>query len=351
MESILITGGCGYIGSHTSLTFLQNNYKIIILDSNINSSSFVIDQLKKLGIKENFDFEEKITFYKGDIRDKSLVRKIFADANNNNEVIRSVIHFAGLKSVAESVINPILYWDNNFIGALNLFSVMEEYKCRSIVFSSSATIYGKNNGELLNENYFLLPSNPYGETKLSIEKLLSNLFVSSKKEWRIANLRYFNPIGAHPSGMIGENPIQIPNNLFPYICKVAAGKLNKLNIFGSDWPTRDGTCIRDYIHVMDLAEAHYSAFNFLNNKDPQIINLNIGTGLGTSVLELVNIFMKINNCDVPYVFEKRRHGDVPFLIANNKLAISKLNWTPKKSLSEMCKDGWEWQKRNPYGYS
>ena len=350
MKTILVTGGCGFIGSHTCLTLLQNNYKVIIIDSNHNSSPFVIERILKIGKLEKKDFLENLKFYKGDIRDKNLLKKVFSDVHNGGEYISSVIHFAGLKSVEESVINPLLYWNNNLIGSLTLFSVMEEYQCRSIVFSSSATIYEKNDGQLLNENFDLMPANPYGETKLTIEKVLSNLFQSFKK-WNIANLRYFNPIGAHPSGLIGENPLNVPNNLFPYICKVASGEYPVLKIFGNDWPTRDGTCIRDYIHVMDLAEAHYKAILFLENNRNQLINLNIGTGKGSTVMELVNTFMKVNKCNIPFTFESRRNGDITSLVADNKLVKDKLKWLPQRNISEMCRDGWNWQKNNPKGFN
>ena len=350
MKTILVTGGCGFIGSHTCLTLLQNNYKVIIIDSNQNSSPFVIERILEIGKLEKKEFLENLIFYKGDIRDKNLLKKVFSDVYRRGECISSVIHFAGLKSVEESLINPLLYWNNNLVGSLILFSVMEEYQCRSIVFSSSATIYKKNDGQLLNENFDLMPSNPYGETKLTIEKVLSNLIQSFEK-WKIVNLRYFNPIGAHPSGLIGENPLNVPNNLFPYICKVATGEYSELKIFGNDWPTSDGTCIRDYIHVMDLAEAHYKAILFLENNSSQMINLNVGTGKGTTVMELVNTFMKVNKCKIPFIFESRRNGDITSLVADNTLVKEKLNWLPQNDLSEMCRDGWNWQKNNPNGFN
>tara|TARA_B100000212_G_scaffold262660_1_gene202401 strand:- start:1704 stop:2774 length:1071 start_codon:yes stop_codon:yes gene_type:complete len=349
MNSILLTGGCGFIGSHTCICLLEKGYNIIIVDSNVNSSPNSLDAIKKIFFLKEIDIENKLTFYKGDIRDHKFLRDVFKSAIDCNRPINSVVHFAGLKSVKESVIHPILYWENNLIGSINLFRIMEEFKCKNIVFSSSATVYGINNLDLLEENMQLKPANPYGETKLAIEKVLENLFHSKKREWRIANLRYFNPIGAHSSGLLGENPLNVPDNLFPFICKVASGNLEKLSIFGNDWETKDGTCIRDFIHVMDLAEAHSAALDFIFQEDPKFINLNIGTGLGTSVLKLLKTFIKVNKCDVPFKFCQRREGDVPILIANNKLALSKLTWKPTRNIVDMCKDGWNWQKLNPNG--
>ena len=228
---------------------------------------------------------------------------------------------------------------------------MEQNKCRTIVFSSSATIYGSNGASPLSEDLDLKPLNPYGRTKEAVERILHDVFISSRSKWRIANLRYFNPIGSHPSGNLGEDPMKIPTNLFPYICQVAVGRHNQLRIFGKDWPTPDGTAIRDYIHVMDVADAHYVALEFLFENQPQIFNLNIGTGRGTSVLELVQTFERVNGCKVPYVFADRRHGEEPITFARNELAYSKLNWLPKRNLEDMCRDGWKWQKLNPNGYA
>ena len=257
---------------------------------------------------------------------------------------------AGLKSVEESIRKPLLYWDNNVIGTMNLLKIMKKFDCKTIVFSSSATIYGVVSSDPIDEKCKINPNNPYGHTKAAIEFMLKGIFESSKDKWRIANLRYFNPIGAHDSSLIGENPSDDPNNLFPIICNVAQGKYEELKIFGNDWPTLDGTCVRDYIHVMDLAEAHTSALDFLLSNKSQLIDLNIGTGIGTSVLELVEKFSKVNNCSVRFSFSGRRQGDAPVVIANNNKAISVLNWKPKRNLEEMCKNGWEWKKNNPLGY-
>ena len=350
MQSILITGGCGFIGSHACISFLNKGYNLYIIDSNRNSSSAVLDKICEIGLLSNNNYSKRLNFIKGDIRNEELVNFAFLEAKKNNEPIAAVIHFAGLKSVKESVFEPLLYWENNVWGTITLLKVMKKFSCFNIVFSSSATVYGDKNLESLKENLLPTPANPYGETKLVVEKILSNLHKSSENCWRIANLRYFNPIGAHESGMIGENSLNVPDNLFPYICKVAEGSLKKLNIYGNDWPTPDGTCIRDFIHVMDLADAHLSTLEFLLENRPQIKNINIGTGKGTSVLELVNTFISINDCKLEYTFSKRRSGDVPILVADNKLALSTLNWEPKRDLKQMCKDGWRWQKLNPNGY-
>ena len=350
MKSLLITGGCGFIGSHTCVTLLKQGFNITVLDSNINSNPLSIEKILEIGALENKDFSSKLSFVQGDIRDFNLLETIFLKANKNKTPIEAVLHFAGLKSVEESVMNPILYWDNNLNGSLTLFQVMQKYNCVKIVFSSSATLYGDTTYKLIPEKAELKPCNPYGKTKLAVEELLKEIFISSGKTWKIANLRYFNPIGAHESGLIGENPLNIPNNLFPYICGVATGRFKNLNIYGDDWCTDDGTCIRDYIHVMDLAEAHAAALHYLLKNDPIVLDLNIGTGKGTSVLELVNTFMKVNKCQIPFLFTERRAGDVPILVADNSLAMNTIDWSPKRNLEEMCLDGWRWQIHNPNGF-
>ncbi len=348
MKNILITGGTGYIGSHTCIPLLERNYKLTIVDSNINSSPRSIERLKNL--LKNRSFENKISFIKGDIRNGLFLKKIFKKAFLDNNPIEGVIHFAGLKSVSESFANPLIYWENNVLGSIRLLEIMKEYDCKKIVFSSSASIYGNQSIQPILENSSIKPISPYAYTKASIEYLLNSIHSSFSESWSIANLRYFNPIGAHPSGLIGENPLNIPSNIFPLICRVAKGSLNELKIYGNDWPTPDGTCLRDYIHVMDLAEAHRAALDFLFRSKPQIINLNIGTGIGTSVLELVNKFIEVNKCSIPYRFSDRRLGDLPKVIANNEKAILTLDWKPKRNLNDMCKDGWRWQSLNPNGY-
>ena len=345
--SILVTGGAGFIGSHTCLSLLKKGYNIAVIDSFINSNILSLNRVKEL-LSDNNSIQFNII--KGDIRDKKLLDEIFLNYKIDKKPITSVIHFAGLKSVKESVINPLKYWDVNVNGAINLILKMKEYDCHNIVFSSSATIYGKSNQSRISEDNPIKPTNPYGQTKATIEQIFHDLFSSKKYPWRIANLRYFNPIGAHESGLIGESPLGTPNNIFPFLTKVAHGNLEKLNIFGDDWPTKDGTGIRDYIHVMDLAEGHIAALEYLLSNKSQIINLNLGTGLGTSVLELVHTFEKINNVKINYEFVPRREGDVANVVADNKLAKSILNWQPKRSLEDMCLDGWNWQCLNPKGY-
>tara|TARA_B100000886_G_C20419560_1_gene490873 strand:- start:175 stop:1227 length:1053 start_codon:yes stop_codon:yes gene_type:complete len=350
MKTLLVTGGCGFIGSHTCLSLLEKNFNVIVVDSNINSKKIALDRIIDIGNLENKKYANRLSFIKGDIRDYSILDSIFSNATLNEKPIEGVIHFAGLKAVEESVKDPLLYWDNNLCGSINLFKVMQKYKCLNIVFSSSATLYGNSSKKLIPENEILVPCNTYGNTKLGIENILKELFVSSDGNWKIANLRYFNPIGAHPSGLIGENPSNLPNNLFPFICKVASGEIKELRIYGNDWDTPDGTCIRDFIHVMDLADAHIEAINYLFANTPEVLNLNIGTGLGTSVLDLVKTFTEVNQVDIPFVFTNRRKGDAKMVVADNKLAIKKLNWLPIRNLKDMCLDGWRWQKNNQDGF-
>ena len=265
--------------------------------------------------------------------------------------ITSVIHFAGLKSVKESNLKPLEYWDVNVSGSINLLKIMDKYNCRNIVFSSSATIYGSNKEQnSFKEDSNINPINTYGETKASVEKILNYLHFSNPEKWNIACLRYFNPIGAHPSGLIGESPLEEPENLFPYICQVASGKRKILKIFGNDWPTKDGTCIRDFIHVMDLVDAHICALENLYKGKNKLINLNIGTGKGTSVLELISTFEEVNKIKIPFIIQGRRDGDSAYVVADNSLSQEILNWQTKRSLLDMCRDGWNWQKKNPLGY-
>ena len=349
MRTILITGGTGFIGSHTCLSLLESKFKVVVVDSNVNSSKTCLESIKKILQQKNLS-EENIFFIKGDIRDETFLKNVFIKALNNGFPIEGVIHFAGLKSVEESMSNPLLYWDNNVVGTINLLKVMEIFKCKTIVFSSSATIYGNPKTSPIKETFEIKPLNPYGITKAFIENILECISKTYNKNWKIINLRYFNPIGAHESGIIGEEPLNKPNNLFPYICLVANGTYKKLNIFGNDWPTLDGTGVRDYIHVMDLADAHKCAIDYLFNRDSLMLSLNVGTGVGTSVLNLVETFQEVNKCEIPYEFCNRRPGDVPTLVADNKKAISILNWYPKRSIRDMCKDGWNWRYLNPKGY-
>ena len=343
MQTILVTGGTGYIGSHTSVELISKGYNVCIVDSLINSSEKIILDIKKiLKLKKKTYDTGKLYFRKGDLRNKKFLFDVFSEFKNMGNNISAVIHFAGLKSVEESLNYPLKYWDSNVNSTVSLLEIMNEFDCNSIVFSSSATIYKPNEDIKLTEDCLKGPINPYGKTKLTIEKILEDVFISNPKKWKIGNLRYFNPVGAHDSGIIGENPQNKPTNLFPILLDVAKNKNKELYIFGNDWPTKDGTCIRDYIHVMDLADAHLNALDFLQNNNPQIISLNIGTGNGTTVLEIVEKFMEVNNILVPYKFKGRRKGDASSVVADNSLAIETLKWKPKRNIVDMCFDSWKW---------
>ena len=334
----LVTGGSGFIGSHTCVEMLNAGREIVVVDNYCNSNPEALVRVRELTGK---DFKQ----YDVDVRDREGLRRIFTENN-----IDSVIHFAGLKAVGESVQMPIEYFDNNLISTLVLLEVMREFGCKRLVFSSSATVYGAGNQPPLTEEMPLgSPPNPYGRTKSMIEDILRDLCVADK-EFSAVLLRYFNPIGAHPSGRIGENPNGIPNNIMPYITQVAVGRLPKLSIFGNDYDTPDGTCLRDYIHVVDLARGHLCAVDYaMNHVGAQAINL--GTGEGYSVLDLVNTFMKVNNVDVPYVIAARRDGDLPAVYSSPVKAKELLNWETEYGLEEMCRDSWNWQKNNPNGYN
>ena len=350
MRSILITGGAGYIGSHTCYLLLESGYEIYIIDSLINSDKKSLERVLQINPLKKEIFKNKLHLFVGDIRDKELLRTIFTKAKINSKPIGGVIHFAGLKAVNDSINNPLIYWENNVQGSITLLKVMAENQCRKIIFSSSATIYGNNNQLKIDENNSLKALNPYGETKIAIENLLRNIYDSSPNKWGIINLRYFNPIGAHESGLIGENPLGTPNNIFPIINLVAQGKNEKLAIYGNDWETHDGTGVRDFIHVCDCAEGHIRALEFLNKQKTTLINLNIGTGKGYSVLDLIKTFEKVNKVSIPYFFAKRREGDCGSVIADNSLAKKILKWEPSLTLEQMCLDGWKWTKINPNGF-
>ncbi len=350
MTKILVTGGAGFIGSHTCVALLENGYEIIVLDSFANSQAKSLTRVIDMFNPKTEDKNIPIQIIRGDIRDDKILDKLFSESLQINNPITAVIHFAGLKSVEQSVFNPLLYWDVNVNGSIRLLKAMTKYNCSTIVFSSSATIYGLSNQKILVEDTEIKPINPYGHTKAVIEQLLENIYESSPDNWRIANLRYFNPIGAHSSGLIGENPVGKPNNIFPYITQVASGKLDKVNIFGNDWPTIDGTGVRDYIHIMDLAEGHIAALENLLCDKSKIININLGTGLGTSVFELINIFERVNSVKIPYHIVNRRKGDLASIIADNSLALTYLDWSPKRDIEQMCIDGWKWQLLNPKGF-
>ena len=342
MKTILVTGGTGFIGSHTSLVLLEMGYELFIVDSLVNSDEDVIQKINNISKQTN----DKLHFYKGDLRDKNFLKKVFNEAFKMLKPIEAVIHFAGLKAVGESVSEPIKYWSNNVYGTINLLELMKDFNCNTLIFSSSATVYGLSDNNKLSEDSKIEPINPYGSTKNAIENFLRDCYKSENDKWKIINLRYFNPIGAHPSGLIGENPKGVPNNIFPLINKVALGQISHLNVFGNDWDTLDGTGVRDYIHVMDLAEGHVKALEYLFENNSLIMNLNLGTGKGTSVLELINVFKRVNNVEVPMVFAERRKGDFANVIADNTKAKKVLNWFPNRDLEQMCRDGWSWHSKN-----
>ncbi len=329
---ILVTGGTGFIGSHTCVELLNSGYDVVIIDNLSNSKREVADYIEKITNKS-------VTFYEGDVCDKEILRKIFKENK-----IDAVIHFAGYKAVGESVLKPLMYYRNNILSTLSLLEVMNEFNVKKIAFSSSATVYGKPKSLPIKEDFPLSTTNPYGTTKLIIEGILKDLY-NSDNEWSIAILRYFNPIGAHKSGLIGENPNGIPNNLMPYIIKVATGELDCLGIFGNDYDTHDGTGVRDYIHVTDLAKGHVKAIEkILNDKGCDCYNL--GTGNGYSVLDLVNTFMKVNNVRVKYEIKKRRPGDIDSCYADPSYAYEKLGWRAEKDINEMCLDAYNFVKKS-----
>ena len=346
MKNILVTGGAGYIGSMTILELLQKGYKVTSVDSYINSSSITYKRIKNILKNFSIDYKKNFNYFEGDVRDFKFLENIFIKNITNKNPFDGVIHFAGLKALRDSLNNPIEYWSSNVEGTINLIKVMNKFNCKKFIFSSSASIYEPFENKLLNENSNINPNNTYANTKNTIEVFLKDLYKSSSNEWSIINFRYFNPIGAHDSGMIGENPIGIPNNIFPLINKVALGQLDKIQIFGNDWKTPDGTCIRDYIHVMDLSSGHILGLEHLFNKGPQILTLNLGTGKGHSVLDLIKMFEKFNKVKIPYVFTERRPGDASCTIADNSLTKKILRWEPRRDLKEMCKDGWKWYRIN-----
>lgn len=334
--TVLVTGGAGYIGSHTVIELLNSGNEVVIVDNFYNSQPEVLKRIKELSGKE-------FKFYEADVLNKEDLTKIFEENK-----IDSVIHFAGYKAVGESVEKPLEYYHNNLTSTFILCEVMRAFGVKNLVFSSSATVYGLNNVSPLKENLPLSTTNPYGTTKLMIEQILNDLW-NSDKEWSIALLRYFNPIGAHESGRIGENPNGIPNNLMPYITQVAVGKREKLSIFGNDYDTVDGTGVRDYIHVVDLAKGHIKALE-KHSKINKIEAYNLGAGKGYSVLQLVEAFKKANGVEIPYVIVDRRVGDVATCYADSTKAKEQLGWKAEKTIEDMCKDSWKWQSNNPNGY-
>ena len=345
---VLLTGGSGFIGSHMALLLLERGFDVLILDSFINSSSIVINRIKNYLYKKNLKY--KLEIVNGDIRDKKLLDNIFIDSIKEHKPIDAVIHLAGLKSVYESLRNPLHYWDVNVYGSLNLLLTMKEYECYSLVFSSSATIYGLSDSIPIAEDHKISPINPYGKNKVAIEQIFYDLFNSNINLWKICSLRYFNPVGAHPSGLIGEDPTGIPNNLFPFITQVAIGRQKLLNIYGDDWETKDGSGIRDYIHIIDLVEGHLAAINYLNSKDSCLEFINLGSGKGYSVFQIIRQFELSTGCKIPFSIQSRRDGDVAECYANISKAKKLLGWNPKRSLDQICFDGWNWQVKNPKGY-
>ena len=333
--AVLVTGGAGYIGSHTCVELLNAGEEIIILDNFYNSKPEALNRIRQITGKD-------FLFYEADLLDKAAIERIFSENS-----IDSVIHFAGLKAVGESVQKPILYYHNNITGTLNLCDVMQSHNVKKIVFSSSATVYGSPKSVPIDETFPLSTTNPYGSTKLMIEQILRDIYTADK-EWSIALLRYFNPIGAHPSGLIGEDPNGIPNNLVPYIAQVAVGKLECLGVFGNDYPTHDGTGVRDYIHVVDLALGHLKALDKVR-RDKGVDAYNLGTGKGYSVLDVVKAYEKACGKPVKYQIKPRRPGDIAECYANPKKAKEILGWEATRGIDEMCRDSWNFTLKNPQG--
>ena len=336
--AILVTGGAGYIGSHTCIELLNAGYEVVVLDNLCNSCRESLNRVEEITGR-------KVIFYEADLLDQAAGKNVF-----DNEKIEAVIHFAGLKAVGESVFKPLEYYHNNITGTLILCDEMRKHGVKSIVFSSSATVYGDPAFVPITEE---CPkgaiTNPYGRTKGMLEQILTDLHTADP-EWKVMLLRYFNPIGAHESGRIGENPRGIPNNLLPYITQVAVGKLVCLGVFGNDYDTPDGTCIRDYIHVVDLADGHVKALQKMDKEGGGVWIYNLGTGTGYSVLDVINAFEEANDLKINYVFKARRPGDVPACYADPSKAQKELGWTARRGIKEMCRDAWNWQKNNPDGY-
>lgn len=328
-KTILITGGTGYIGSHTAVQLLEADYQVIMLDNLSNSKADVVQRVEKIS-------EKKVSFIQGDIRDEQCLHQVF-----QNNPIDAVIHFAGLKAVGEGQSQPMRYYDNNVSGSLSLFQAMQSFGVKTLLFSSSATVYGDDGVGKYHEQSALSPSNVYGQTKYMVEQILRDI-QASDASWRVGILRYFNPVGAHPSGCIGEDPNGIPNNLMPYIAKVASGELTHLNVFGNDYPTPDGTGLRDYIHIQDLAAGHLQSLRYMLEKNTSI-TVNLGTGQPHSVLELVHAFEQVTEQSVPYQITQRRAGDVAICYADPSLAKTLMGWQAKYNIQQMCADTWRWQ--------
>lgn len=335
--AILVTGGAGYIGSHTIVELLNSNHEVVVIDNLCNSSKIALDKVNEITGKN-------VTFYQGDVLDAQLLDKIFTQHN-----IETVIHFAGLKAVGESVIKPLIYYHNNVTGSVVLCEAMAKHGCKNLVFSSSATVYGDPVALPITEDLPLSTTNPYGTSKLMVEGILTDLY-KSDNSWNIVCLRYFNPVGAHESGKIGEDPNDIPNNLMPFISQVAVGKRDKLAVFGNDYDTKDGTGVRDYIHVVDLARGHLAALNTLK-KSSGLLKVNLGTGQGYSVLEMIKAFEQASGKPIPYEIVSRRPGDIAACYASPALAKDVLGWEAKLLLQDMVATSWKWQSQNPEGYN
>jgi UDP-glucose 4-epimerase len=359
LAKVLVTGGAGFIGSHTCLALLEAGLKVVVLDDFSNGHPEALRRVAGLAGLGEWRRESSshgialvseapgLTLLQGDVRSPGDLHRAFAWGRS--EGIHAVLHFAGLKAVGESVEQPLRYWDVNVTGALRLLEAMNRHGCRTIVFSSSATLYGTTVQVPIPETAPLQPINPYGHTKAAVERLLADV-ASSSPGWRIARLRYFNPVGAHPSGKLGEDPSGKPNNLFPYLSQVAGGRRPRLEVFGGDWPTPDGTGIRDYLHVMDLAEGHLQALSLLEAEPPQLLTLNLGSGRGHSVLDLLRTFETTNSLVIPFKVGPRRPGDSAVSVADPREAERRMGWRAIRSLADICRDGWAWQRANPQGY-
>ena len=333
---ILVTGGAGYIGSHTCVELLNAGYDVVVVDNLYNASEKALERVEEITGK-------KVVFYNADIRDKEAMNDIF-----DKEKVDAVIHFAGLKAVGESVVKPIEYYENNIAGTLNLCDVMRNHGVKNIIFSSSATVYGDPHALPIREDFPLSVTNPYGRTKLMLEEILGDIY-KADNEWNVVLLRYFNPIGAHESGDLGEDPKGIPNNLLPYVMQVAVGKLEKVNVFGNDFDTHDGTGVRDYIHVVDLARGHVAALKKLE-KGSGLTKYNLGTGIGYSVLDIVKSASAAVGRDLPYVIGPRRAGDITACYADATKAKEELGWEALYDVKRMCEDSWRWQSKHPNGF-
>jgi UDP-glucose 4-epimerase len=358
LTKVLLTGGAGFIGSHTGLTLLESGHQVVVVDDFSNGSAEALRRVAELAglgpwrqaSTEHWSAADsqggRLTLIRGDVRSPQALDRAFTVDGGD---ISAVLHCAGLKAVGESMTQPLRYWDVNVTGTVRVLEAMGRHGCQTLVFSSSATLYGTTDQVPIPETAPLQPINPYGYTKAAVERLLTDV-AASAPGWRIALLRYFNPVGAHPSGRLGEAPNGLPNNLFPFLCQVAAGRRRHLQVFGGDWPTPDGTGVRDYLHVMDLAEGHGRALDLLFAEPPQMLTLNLGSGRGHSVLELVQTFEATNGLRLPYTVVARRPGDSAVSVADPREAERRMGWRTRRSLADICRDGWAWQSANPQGY-